>query len=331
MMFWLVGFFITLPLIGILYQIISTKLDQKKYLPPGFIVDIGGYCIHLNCEGLESPTVLLDAGMRSNSLEWSLVQPKIAEFARVCSFDRAGTGWSERSPLERTSFNIVTELYSALQKANIMGPYIVVGHSFGGLNMHLFAKMYPEEVVGVILVDSASENYDKLLKPNFNLTWMKLSTLFGLSRLLSYFPNARKSLKSFPKLIQDEYLSFDVTTQSMNTAIEEFLLFDQSAQQLRQIGSQLEDIPLTIITARVREFWEGVGFTHEESSKMFNEFETLQTELLSRSNHSKQIFANNSDHMIPRTEPQIIVDAVYEQVQAFQKDNKISTQENGDF
>lgn len=148
---------------------------------------------------------------------------------------------------------------------------------------------------------------------------MKFSTQFGLSRLLGYFSSTCASLKNFPKLIQDEYLAFDVTTQSMDTAIEDFLLIDQSAQQLRQIGSDLKDIPLIIITAKVRDYWEGVGFTREESRKMFMEFEALQTELLTRSTHSKQIFANSSDHMIPRTEPEIIVEAIHEQIQAFRK------------
>lgn len=308
----LAGIFIALAVGGMLYQAISARLDKKRYPPLGEMIDVGGYRLHIHCTGTGSPTVLLDCGMRSNSLEWALVQPEIAKFTRVCSYDRAGSGWSEKSPFARTSKNIVAELRTALKKANISGPYIVVGHSFGGLNAHLFAKMYPEEVVGVILVDSASENYDKLLKPKFALRAMKLSMLFGWTRLFS----SRESLKSFLPSIQDQFLTLELTTQSLNTTIEEFMLFDQSAKQLRQLGSHLGDIPLTVITASIRKFWKGAGFTKEECDRMFIQFEAFQKEILTRSNRSKQVFATKSDHMIPRNQPEIIVAAVREQVDA---------------
>src|SRR5258708_5775104 len=94
---------VILVLLGFVYQFISTKIDARKYPSPGKLVDIGGYRLHINCEGKGNPTVILDAGMGNNSLDWTLVQPKIAKFTRVCSYDRAGYGWSDESPLARTS------------------------------------------------------------------------------------------------------------------------------------------------------------------------------------------------------------------------------------
>ena len=145
-------------IIGILYQKGSSLRDQYRYQPLGRLIDIEGYKLHVHCTGKGNTTVVLDAGMGGTSLGWSLVQPEIAKFTRVCSFDRAGYGWSEESASKRTSLHIVEELHTLLHKAHIPGPYILVGHSFGGCNALLFANLYPEETVGVVLVESVHED-----------------------------------------------------------------------------------------------------------------------------------------------------------------------------
>lgn len=114
--------------------------------------------LHFNTSGQGGIAVICDAGLSGTSLGWSLVQTEASKFARVCSYDRAGYSWSDPSPLERTSTNIAKELYALLKKADIPGPYILVGHSFGGANMLLFADLYPQETLGVILVDSVHED-----------------------------------------------------------------------------------------------------------------------------------------------------------------------------
>jgi pimeloyl-ACP methyl ester carboxylesterase len=123
-----------------LYQQFATFIDGYRYPPSGKLVDIGGYQLHLNTSGQGNITVICDAGLSGTSLGWSLVQPEVSKFARVCSYDRAGYSWSDPSPLERTSNNIARELYVLLKKANIPGPYILVGHSFGGANVLIFAS-----------------------------------------------------------------------------------------------------------------------------------------------------------------------------------------------
>jgi pimeloyl-ACP methyl ester carboxylesterase len=130
-------------MIGAAYQWISTKLDAKRYPAPGQLVDIGGYKLHLYNAGSGGPAVILDAGLGGFSSSWGLVQPKIAQFTQVVSYDRAGTGWSEPSPFPRTSQQIVRELHTLLQNAHIPKPYILVGHSFGGINVRLYAATYP--------------------------------------------------------------------------------------------------------------------------------------------------------------------------------------------
>src|SRR5437016_14256702 len=145
-------------LLALLSQALASAVDASHYLAPGKLVDIGGYRLHINCTGTGSPTVILDAGLGGTSLDWSKVQPAVARFTRVCSYDRAGYGWSETGPGPRTSQQMVTELHLLLAHAQINGPYILVGHSLGGLNMRLYAYHYPQEVAGMILLDSTSEH-----------------------------------------------------------------------------------------------------------------------------------------------------------------------------
>ena len=118
------------------------------------LVDVGGYRLFLRCTGEGSPTVILDAAAGSTSQTWDHIQPAVASFTRVCSYDRAGRGKSDRGPVPRTTQTMVDELRTLLRNAGIEGPYVLVGHSLGGLNMQLFARQYPREVAGVVLVDA---------------------------------------------------------------------------------------------------------------------------------------------------------------------------------
>src|SRR3989304_10304359 len=129
----------------------------QQYPAPGQLVDVGGRKMHINCVGQGSPTVLLEAGLGHYSLFWAYVQPEVAKYTRVCSYDRAGYGWSESSPMPRTANAEVDELHTLLVNADVQGPYILVGHSLGGMNMRVFANNYPDEVVGMVLVDSFHE------------------------------------------------------------------------------------------------------------------------------------------------------------------------------
>ena len=123
--------------------------------PPGRLVDIGTHTLHLRCVGNGTPAVVFDAALGGSSLSWSLVQPSVAELTHCCSYDRAGFGWSEPGPVPRTAGRIAIELYELLQRAAVRGPYLLVGHSFGGLVMRLFASRHPSEVAGLVLIEPA--------------------------------------------------------------------------------------------------------------------------------------------------------------------------------
>jgi pimeloyl-ACP methyl ester carboxylesterase len=141
--------------LGALYQAIGTRRDLKRFPPPGRLIDIGGHRLHLLESGPQNngPTVLLEAGLMSTILSWSNLQRELSKSHHVVSIDRAGLGWSDLGPMPRTSDRIVNELHLLLQRAGVPPPYILVGHSFGGLTMPLFASRFPNEVAGMVLVD----------------------------------------------------------------------------------------------------------------------------------------------------------------------------------
>src|SRR5262245_10874572 len=122
-------------------------------------VDVGGYRLNLRCSGRGAPVVVLDAGAGEKLQTWDWVAPEVKKFTRVCAYDRAGLGKSDAGPEPRTSERIVAELDALLRRAEVPGPYVLVGHSFGGLNVRLFASLHPEETAGLVLVDATPEDF----------------------------------------------------------------------------------------------------------------------------------------------------------------------------
>src|SRR5918998_4117559 len=148
---------LVLAVAGAIYQAIATERAERAYPPPGEMVGVGGHRLHINCVGQGGPTVVLDSGSGAMSAHWALVQRAVSGTTRVCAYDRAGMGWSEMGPEPRDARQITGELHALLEGAGIEGPYVLVGHSFGGLYMQTYAARYPDEVAGVALVDSSTE------------------------------------------------------------------------------------------------------------------------------------------------------------------------------
>lgn len=294
------------------YQKIATVLDDYRYPPPGKLIDIGGYKLHLNTMGAEGKvTVICDAGLSGTSLGWSLVQAEASQFARVCSYDRAGYSWSDPSPLERTSMNIATELYALLKNAGIFGPYILIGHSFGGANVLIFADLYPEETFGVILVDSVHEDMLKELPSSpqgfFNafidhpkIQWFL--SVIGYKRLKGPSEEIEKMFQPLPEKIRTAYIAQMNKILYTETVNREMDCLHKSLSQLEERKIRLQQ-PLTVITA-------GIVSNNKEGKK----WKLLQERLLSKSHRAKQIIAENSDHMINHHQPKLVVDAIREMI-----------------
>src|SRR3954471_6642133 len=151
--------------LGILWAASAAQAQDTSASPPvqrpGRLVDLGGWRLHLNCTGERhglQPAIILEAGAGDFSGDWTLVRPGVARFARVCSYDRGGSGWSDLGPRPRTMHQIVYELHTLLAKANERGPYLLVGHSYGGALVRLYQIVYPADVAGLVLIEAASDN-----------------------------------------------------------------------------------------------------------------------------------------------------------------------------
>jgi pimeloyl-ACP methyl ester carboxylesterase len=152
---------VALPILGFGYETIAAAVDARRFPPPGKLVTVDGHRMHINCTGEGGPTVVMDAGLGGWSLDWSTVQPDIAQFTRVCSYDRAGFGWSEPDAAPGDAQHAVDSLHTLLANSGETGPFVLVGHSNGGLRALLYAHAYPQEIAGVVLVDPTPRATDE--------------------------------------------------------------------------------------------------------------------------------------------------------------------------
>ena len=319
---YLIGGFVVVVLIlglaGIVYQAIATAKDLYKYPPPGKLVDVGGYQLHINCIGEGSPTVVMDYGLGGLSLVWSLVQPEVAKFTRVCTYDRAGYAWSASSPKTRTSQQMVKELHTLLNHAQIEGPYVLVGHSLGGLNVRLFASQYPEEVVGMVLVDAVPANvYSRLASEWKNqmagtqgmFYTLSMISRLGLLRLLVQIRGTEAApdfvVKKLPSEVQPIMLA-KFLPKTFNTAIAENQLMESSAQQVSNQELRKE-LPLVVLSHGVNMFSE---LSDEQAERAEQIWQELQAEMATLSSNGTLTIAKKSGHNIHIDQPQLVIDAI---------------------
>jgi pimeloyl-ACP methyl ester carboxylesterase len=299
-----------LPFIGLIYQAIATRLDERKYPPSGRLIDVGGYRLHIQGSESESdkdgPTVILDAGLGDCSLTWSLVQPEIAKFTSVYSYDRAGLGWSEPAPTSRTSKQMVRELPALLTNAGIKKPYVLVGHSAGGINALLFASHYPEDVAGIVLVDSAHEDQGFVLSPILQNVG-PLTAPFGLPRLFSPIFFSANPVFARDSKYPPVYRAMIARTNHVFAFRQEFLNFEQSLSEAGAEKKSLGDIPLIVLTADHPE--QTVGLSQAQAEWVLNQ-KNLQKELAHRSTSGKQIIVDNSSHFIQYDHPEVVIEAI---------------------
>jgi pimeloyl-ACP methyl ester carboxylesterase len=291
-----------------------------KYPAPGQMVDVGGYRLHINCQGKGNPTVVMEAGLTEPSLMWALVAPQVSNTTRVCVYDRAGLGWSDASPKPRTATIMVEELHTLLKNANIAGPYVMVGHSTGGMLVRLYAHSYPAEVVGMVLVDAQHEDQFTRLSPamlqNLKAVFAQADQSLPLFRLVAttgigalvpsiaamtdnpQLPSpAREAVSalalSYPKFIE------------ARTA-EQDAIFDSLMQVRDAHITSLGNIPLVVLYHGIEDSLIP-GMTVEDGKQWWL---GLQTELAALSPQGKLVLADKSGHHIQLDQPNLVIDAI---------------------
>lgn len=292
---WLIVGIFLLAAVGAIYQAIATQSDRRNHPAPGQLVDVGGYRLHIHCVGQGSPTVILDAAADMMSADWGWIQPEIAKHARVCAYDRAGMGWSEPGPPPRDARQISTELHTLLTNAGVAGPYILVGHSAGGLYVRTYAAQYAEDVVGMVLVDPGHPDMAARI-PALEAKNAGDTQLVDLMRVLSYVGIPRllgigtANAAGLPSEQAAEVNAFVSTPQHWATLRALIDATPATYDEVRVTGS-LESRPLVVISANTA--WLDRGAPADDARRMLNE---LHAELAGLSTNSSHRIVEGATH-----------------------------------
>ena len=289
---------------GMIYENIAEVRDRRFNAPAGKIVNVAGRKMHIDCIGEGGPAVILDSGLGDSYLSWRKVQPDIAKFTRVCSYDRAGIGYSDSSLRPRTARVIAEELHQLLQAADVAPPYILVGHSMGGFDVRLFYSLYPREVVGVVLVDSSHPDQEKRLPPAVmkiqatglrEAQFLDYAMLFGIPRLVGLCdedPQERAAECNF---------------HTDREAIREMKSISESAQETAAAGN-LDDLPLAVLSHDPEK--PSAEFPPELAKATNETWEKMQEELARLSTRGSQTIAKGSAHYIQLDRPDVVIAAI---------------------
>jgi pimeloyl-ACP methyl ester carboxylesterase len=290
---------VMLPIAGWLYETWGAQRDATAHPPPGRLISIGSRKLHILCRGTLGPAVVIEQGAGELSRSWWPVQERVAPFARICTYDRAGFAWSEPAYGARSIDDRVADLRALLRGAGIAPPYILVAHSYGGLIVRRFQHAHPDEVAGLVLVDTPEESsifqpqvldfYDKARVMN---RVIGVAARFGVLRVLRHWlPLEKYGL----------WLSSAAEYAALCDDLASLRAVPASLQHSEPPGS-LGGLPVTVIT-------HGQAFPGPFAILETN-WDQGQHRLAALSSAGRLIVAANSNHMIQHDEPDIVVDAI---------------------
>lgn len=287
---------IGLIVLGIGYQSITTAYVEASFPAPGQHFIVNGRAIHIHCVGQGDPTVILDAGAYGFSGEWYWVQHQLASTNRVCAYDRPGMGWSEPAltATPRTLLNGVEELHALLKAANIPAPYVLVGHSYGAIRIRVFASQYPDDVLGLVLVDSAIntlnfknvDEYQQYKRDNDLLNapvWLMVR--MGIARLS--FPDTYRAY-GYPPEVADLIAAKRSSNQVFDAYYAEGIAAMYENSQQSEAAESLGDLPVQILWATVLPR----QFPAEEMAR----YTAYQEEIAGFSTRGETHFVSGADH-----------------------------------
>jgi pimeloyl-ACP methyl ester carboxylesterase len=295
------------------------------YGQPGQLVNVGGFRLNLYCMGGGSPTVVFDSGWGDWAPAWSKVQPEIAKWTRVCSHDRAGTGFSDPGPTPRTSVRIAEELRTALHNAGVTGPYILVGSAFGGDNMRTFADLYMDEVAGLVMVDADADDVGpKAMQEEAHRGHASIPSDLRDCRdaIAKHKPQKTCAQQFFFRGLPEAEWSAELNAKVLEIAQTKLAMYDAFASEMEQTPSDeawlqqhrrsFDSRPIRVLTSGNH----GVGHLQKKPPDTPKHLEYEQQNTLAQarwlglSTDSKQIFARNSSEYIQFDEPEIVINAI---------------------
>jgi pimeloyl-ACP methyl ester carboxylesterase len=237
------------------YETVREAMDAHAYPMPGQSIDVGGHRLHLHCTGSGSPTVVLEPGGGEMSANLGWMTPAVARDTRVCVYDRAGRGWSEPADTAQDGVQIATDLHTLLHRGHVPGPYVLAGHSFGGLYVLTFAARYADEVAGMVLVDSTAPGWQARpvaaspgTATSYDLLGRVSALISGTARLGLARLYDQLSAGSLPPRSQDEVHARGVTATSVRSTIDEYFHASAAIEQAAALRD-FDDKPLIVLTA----------------------------------------------------------------------------------
>ena len=281
-------------------EVRSEAADTAAYPPPGHLVDVGGFRLHLDCVGSGGPTVVIDAGLGAWSTPWHAVQKAVAGTTQVCTYDRAGLGYSDPGPSPHDAAQFADQLHTLLQRAGLSGPYVLVGHSLGGLTMRVFAKRYPQGVAGVVLIESMSPGNTRTPTPTAasqpqGFNFLSAAARLGLVRVLSGPLGFSEGL---PPEDAGAYTALSVTPRYFQTMADETAGIPASLNQAGEVTT-FGALPLTVVS---------------RGRNLNPAWMAGQTALTQLSSNSTQVIARHSGHNVELDEPQVAAAAIVDMV-----------------
>ena len=284
------GLIVTTVLTGATYQWRATRRDLAATPPPGRLVDIGGHKLHLWCKGDGAPAVILDSGLGGSSADWGFVQPEVARFTRVCSYDRAGMGYSDPGPSPRTARRIASEMAELLARAGIDRPVVLVGGSIAGFDVRVFASEQPERAAGLVLVDASHE--DQAHEVPRMAQFVPLLSTIGVFRLFGL--SFGQPVESLAPSVRQFALATRYRATGPQAAADEIIHIRESASEVRNSRRKLT-IPVLVVTG---------GQGADENWRQ------LQRDQASLSERGCLMIAQRSGHVVSIDQPEIVVDAI---------------------
>jgi pimeloyl-ACP methyl ester carboxylesterase len=284
------AFLVVVAFSGGTYQWLATRNELAATPPPGQLVDIGGYRLHLWCTGTGAPAVILDTGLGGSSADWGFVQPDVARFTRVCSYDRAGMGYSDPGPSPRTARRIASELAELLARGGISGPVVLVAASIAGFAVRVFASDHPERAAGLVLVDASHE--DQVHEVPGMARFVPVLSTIGVLRLLGVSFGQRIDSQAPP--VRQFARATRFRAAGYQAAADEIIHVRESASEVRSSRRKLT-IPVLVVTG-------GRGAD--------DNWRRLQRDQASLSERSCVIVAERSGHVVPIDQPMVVVDAI---------------------
>ncbi len=296
-------------LIGWVYERFSSSRDQRKYPPPGRLVDVQGRKMHINATGSGPTTLVFDSDHGVNSTEWHAIQEQLKGDFRVVAYDRFGYGWSEPALGSRTAFDAAYELKQLLTSAGEKPPYILVGHGYGALTMQFFQSLYPDDVRALVLLDPLHEDLaDSLPAPRLAAParlWDHTTLFFaqaGLHRLM----NRGKLAKTFgdlPAAAFDPLEAHYLRPQTLITAYHESLSLQESLRLMRDVRRSDQTLPLIVVSSGETPFLQ----KSPGQKELYNTIRDSHQKLASLSSNGQHRVIESSGHFIQHEQPEFII------------------------